>query len=144
MSEVRYWDTDMPINETRVSPNFSAYDRGEYQVKREGRMKPQEFLGNYAKAFNAQHDKDKNRGGATTAAAQKGGKTAKDVARQFGQMGDDITIEKGIRGKEWDMAGTPGKPGFLGTAVKAGIGMAFPGAGGMMANSMIGDRLDYM
>jgi len=145
-SEIKEWTSDRPTNESRVYENWDAYDRGDYQVKREGRINPGQFLGNYGEALAKQIESERKeeRGGATTSAMQQGKKTAKDVARQFGKIGDDITIEPGYRDKGFTLPGTPGKKGFLGTAVKAGIGMAFPGAGGTIANAAIGDRLDYM
>ena len=39
-SEIKEWTSDRPTNESRVYENWDAYDRGDYQVKREGRINP--------------------------------------------------------------------------------------------------------
>ena len=89
-------------------------------------------------------EKSKNRGSATAAAANQTGDSAKKVASQFGQLGDDITIQQGYRDPGFTVAGTPGKKGFLGSLVKGVANVAMPGVGGMVTSAVVGDRLDYM
>ena len=88
-------------------------------------------------------EKSKNRGSATAAAANQTGDSAKKVASQFGQLGDDITIEKGYRDKGFTVEGTPGKKGILGHVAR-GAGAAFGGPFGAMAGNVAGSYLDYM
>ena len=89
-------------------------------------------------------EKSKNRGSATAAATNQTGDSAKKVASQFGQLGDDITIEKGYRDQGFTVAGTPGKKGFLGSFVKGVANVAMPGVGGAITSAVVGDRLDYV
>jgi hypothetical protein len=134
-TRIREWTTDMDVNARgNVYKNWDDYDKKQVWQDR-GQRFLKGFIGN-----------NKNRGSATAAAASgsKVKQAEKKVQNQFGQMGDDITIQQGYRDPGYTIAGTPGRKGFLGSIVKGVANVAMPGVGGAITSAVVGDRLDYM
>ena len=134
------------IGPTRHYNTWGDYDAGNVARTTSNRRGAKEFLRDFAGGFNQSWKDNRsvnNRGSATASAADRTGQSASKVASQFGQLGDDITIEKGYRDKGFTVAGTPGRKGILGHVAR-GVGTAFGGPFGAMAGNVAGSYLDYV
>ena len=149
MSEIREWTSDMDVNKSNVYKDWDAYDRGDYTTRTEGRRNAKDFLRDFASGMNESIESDRNRS-SNTEAAQGGRSSSKDskdkVQSGMANLGKDIAIQQGFRGREETIAGTPGRKGVLGHVAR-GVGMAFaPATFGLSAaaGNFAGDRLDYV
>ena len=150
-SQYQAWLDESGAHEWGPGGQKSASEQIDLYEKSNKRQKVKDFLGNYGKKLDENLKADARNRSSNTESAQgqssssSSSKDSKDkVQSGMANLGKDIAIQRGFRGREEIIAGTPGRKGFLGTAVKTGLSVAFPGVGSTIANAAIGDRLDYM
>ena len=140
-SEAHEWG---PGGQPSASKQIDLYE------KSNKRQSAKDFLTRFATGVNESMKSDRNRSSNTEAAQGGRSSSSKDdkdkVQSGMANLGKDIAIQQGFRGREETIAGTPGRKGILGHAAR-GVGMAFaPATFGLSAaaGNFAGDRLDYV
>jgi len=141
-SEAHEWG---PGGQPSASKQIDIYE------KSNKRQSAKDFLNKFATGVNESMEADKRNRSSNTEAAQGGSSSSssssndsKDkVQSGMANLGKDIAIQQGFRGKEETIAGTPGRKGILGHVAR-GAGAAFGGPWGAMAGNVIGSQLDYV
>ena len=140
-SEAHEWG---PGGQPSASKQIDLYE------KSNKRQSAKDFLTRFATGVNESMKSDRNRSSNTEAAQGGRSSSSKDdkdkVQSGMANLGKDIAIQQGFRGREETIAGTPGRKGVLGHVAR-GVGMAFaPATFGLSAaaGNFAGDRLDYV
>jgi len=130
-----------PGGQKSASEQIDLYEKSN---KRQG---VKNFLGDYGKKLAENLEADERNRSSNTENAQSGSSSSKDrderIQSQIASLGDDISIQEGLKASEDMIPGTPGRKGILGTVVKTGLKLAFPVAG-TIGSAAIGDRLDHV
>ena len=138
-SEAHEWG---PGGQPSASKQIDLYE------KSNKRQNVKEWLGKYGTKLAENLEADERNRSSNTESAQGRSSSSKEdrdkrIQTQIANLGNDISVQEGLRASEDMIPGTPGKKGILGTVVKTGLKVAFPIAG-TIGSAAIGDRLDYI